>query len=342
MWWLFYTPQALALVASTPDWRTERVRFDGQLYSSRWQRAGTAASNDRPPLLCLPPIGVGITRNFYNPLHREWAALGAPSDLHSPELLGNGDASPKPRRFYSPSVWAEQLLDYQRRSIARPAILVVQGGLLPVALEMWRMAGAEAIAGVSLCSPPPLRFISPEAPEEKYVRGRFRGKPSAPGRLKQRAAWALSNSPAGALFFRYLGSGDGLPRIRSFSERNLFYSTEKVDDEWIQMCDYGSRDARSRFATFSYLAGTIPGGTWRDDRAALLSSLDVPCQVLRGGGIAGAEERLQALVASVPRPSCSELVPEGRAVLPYENARVTAELLARFLEANWGSSPSSS
>jgi len=153
-------PALLGLAVALPDWRTERVTYDSQLYSTRWQRA--AATTSGPPLLCLPPIGVGISRSFFDPLHREWAALGAPCDLHSPELLGNGDASPKPRRFYSPDVWAEQLLDYQRRKIGRPAVLVVQGGLLPVALEMWRAAGPDAIAGVSLCSPPPLRFISPE------------------------------------------------------------------------------------------------------------------------------------------------------------------------------------
>ena len=232
-------------------------------------------------------------------------------------------------------MWAEQLLDYQRRKIGRPVVLVVQGGLLPVALEMWREAGNNAIVGVSLCSPPPLRFISPEAPEERNVRGRFRGEPSSPGRLKQRAAWALSLSPVGNLFFRYLRAGKDLPRIRSFSERNLFFDPERVDDEWIRMCDFGSRDARSRFATFSYLAGTIPGGAWRDDRADLLASLDVPSQVLRGGGIPGAEERLQALVEALPQPSCCQLISCGRSVLPYENPAPTAEAIARFLKENW-------
>ena len=146
------------------------------------------------------------------------------------------------------------------------------------------------------------------------MRGRFRGAPSGPSRTKQRAAWALACGSAGNLFFRYLRAGKGLPRVRAFSERNLFFNAEKVDDEWIEMCDFGSRDAQSRFATYSYLTGTIPGGAWRDDRAPLLKGLEVPCQLLRGGGIDGTEERLKALMEAVPQPSCCELIPQGRSV----------------------------
>lgn len=230
---------ALAALMPTPDWRTERIKFDGQFYSSRWQRASaTSGSGLCPPLLCIPPVGVGITRDFYAPLQREWAALGAPCDLHAPELIGCGDASPKPRRFYSPQDWAGQLLDYHALKIGRPCILVVQGGLLPVGLEMWFEGGNAVVAGASLCSPPPLRFISPEPAAEPNVRGRFRGTGTAkrsPGRLKQRLAWALGSTPAGNAFFRYLRAGAGLPRVRSFSERNLFADASHVDDEWMTM-----------------------------------------------------------------------------------------------------------
>ena len=53
-----------------------------------------------------------------------------------------------------------------------------------------------------------------------------------------------------------------------------------ADDEWVAQCVAGSRDARNRFATFSYLCGSIPpGGAWRDDRLDLFDALDVPLQV---------------------------------------------------------------
>lgn len=286
-----------------------------------------------PPLVCIPPVGVGITRSFYDPLHREWAAIGAPSELHTPDLLGCGDASPKPRRFYKPGTWAEQLLEYVASEIGRPVVVVSQGGLLPVALEMWAAGGTATIAGVAFVSPPPLTFFAPEAAVEPGVRARFRERGGKwHGRAKQRALWTLSQSSIGGLFFRYLRAGHGQPRIRSFSERNLFADGSKVDDEWMRMCAAGSADSRSRHATLAYLCGTVPGGAWRDDRTALLESLTVPALVLRGDAVEGAAGRLAAFMEKVPNPSpASGLVVGGRAVLPYENAAATAERLANFL-----------
>ena len=65
--------------------------------------------------------------------------------MHSPDLLGTGTATPKPRRFYTPSVWAEQLDAYISDELQTPCVLVVQGGLLPSALELWRRVSRAAI-----------------------------------------------------------------------------------------------------------------------------------------------------------------------------------------------------
>jgi pimeloyl-ACP methyl ester carboxylesterase len=305
-------------------------------YSVKIQRTSALYDGKEscPAIVCIPPIGVGITRTFYEPLHREWAALGAPCELHTPDLLGNGDSHPKPRRFYTPQVWADQLLEYINSTVKRPVVLLSQGGLLPVALEIWRTGGTDAVAGVCFASPPPLRFFAPDAETEVGVRKRFTSKAKRPSRRGQRAFWLLAQTPIGNLFFRRLRGANG-KRIQSFSERNLFADPAGVDAEWLDNCREGSRDARSRFATFAYLAGTVPGGSWRDDRASLLESLTVPCQVLRGDSVEGAASRLDAFVERVPRPSCCALVADGRAVLPYENAQETATRLAAFLAANF-------
>ena len=314
----------------------------GEVYSVKRQRASTlTGSRTCPALVCIPPVGVGISREFYEPLHRAWAALGAPAELHTPNLLGCGDAQPKRRQFYTPEAWAEQLLTYIKVKVQKPVIIVAQGGLLPVALEMWKAAGMDAVVGISFLSPPPLRFFAPSAEAEPGVRARFSGTPPAaadvrPRRFKQRAFWLLSLTPVGNLFFRYLrGGGKNMPRVRAFSERNLFADSANVDEEWMQMCATGAQDARSRFSTFAYLCGTIPGGAWRDDRSDLLASLNVPCQVLRGDAVEGAADRLAAFVACVPQPSCCGLIAGGRAVLPYEQAEETANELARFLAENF-------
>lgn len=130
-------------------------------------------------------------------------------------------------------------------------------------------------------------------------------------------------------------AGKDLHRVKAFSQRNLFADPDAVDDEWMAMCREGSRDTRSRHATFAYLVGTVPGGVWRDDRSALLAALSVPCQVLRGDGVEGAAARLAAFEAAVPQPSCCALVPGGRAVLPYENVDVVCALLATYLSDNF-------
>ena len=318
-------------------WDVEKITYNGETYSSKVQyMSPLTGSTNCPPIVCLPPIGVGITREFYEPLHREWAALGAPSELHTPDLLGNGDAKPKRRRFYTPEIWAAQLLDYCERRVKRPCIVVSQGGLLPVALEMWKAGGTDVVAGVSFVSPPPLRFFAPDAEAEQGVRSRFQDKGARkPTRRTQRLLWLASISPIGNFFYRYLRFGEGQPRVRAFCERNLFADPERIDDEWMQMCFDGSRDSRSRFATLGYLVGTVPGGAWRDDRSPLLASLSVPTQVLRGDTVEGAEARLNAFVESVPNPTCCGLIAGGRAVIPYENANAVAVELLRFVATNF-------
>ena len=47
-----------------------------------------------------------------------------------------------------------------------------------------------------------------------------------------------------------------------------------------QSSNPAAADSRGRYATFSYLAGSIPaGGAWRDERGALFDAMDVPLQV---------------------------------------------------------------
>ena len=113
---------------------------------------------DLPPLLLIPPVGVGIDRQFYARFQDAWDG----GDTHAPALLRTGDAKPKPRRFYKPEVWAGQLDAYVREVIGEPCVLVSQGGLLPVALEMWRLGGTDTVRGVACLSPPPLSFVASE------------------------------------------------------------------------------------------------------------------------------------------------------------------------------------
>ena len=296
-----------------------------------------ASASYYPPVVMVPPVGVGIDRKFYTKLLDEWERLGLPVELHALDLLGCGSSRPLPRRFYTPEVWAEQVLEYVQTSVGRPVVLMVQGGMAPVALETWRMGGGRpTIAGVIFMSPPPFQFfamrtaaIAADYDEEQLA--------LIPPRTRrwQRLFWLLAQSSVGGFAFRYLRGKRG-ERIREFSEANLFARAAAVDEKWVEQCVAAARPTRTRHATFSYLCGTIPdGGCWRDDRSEQLESLDVPCQVIRGDNVPDAAERLRAASDLLAMPSCCAVVKGARAVLPYEAPRATAELVARFMATNF-------
>ena len=295
-----------------------------------------ASASYYPPVVMVPPIGVGIDRKFYTKLLDEWERLGLPVELHALDLLGCGSSRPLPRKFYTPEVWAEQVLEYVQTQVGRPVVLMVQGGMAPVALETWRMGGGRpTCAGVIFMSPPPFQFFarSAVAVAEDAADGDEQLAP--PSRRRQRLFWALAQSSVGGFAFRYLRGKRG-ERIRGFSEANLFARRAAVDERWVEQCVAAARPTRTRHATFSYLCGTIPdGGVWRDDRSRLLDSLDVPCQVIRGDSVPDAAERLRAASGLLAMPSCCAVVAGARAVLPYEAPRATAELVARFMSTNF-------
>ncbi len=157
-----------------------------------------------PPVLLIPPVGVGIDRKFYSKLQAEWARLGLPVELHAIDLLGCGSSAPLPRCFYTPEIWAEQVLSYVSEHIGRPVIVLVQGGMVPVALELWRRGGGRpTVAGVVFASPPPFQFFAPEAVAAANATADSGGT-KAPGRFRQRLFWLISQSSVGGFFYRYL------------------------------------------------------------------------------------------------------------------------------------------
>ena len=352
---------ALAALARgmVAPWSEVPVKYGRESYLVNVQPAAASARPAAPPLVLLPPVGVGIDRGFYRELQLAWARLGAPAELHAPDLLGCGSATPKPRRFYTPEVWAEQVDDYIRASVGRPCVLVAQGGLAPAALEIWRRSGRESIAAVSLISPPSFQFFAAaddtdaadadaDAAAAATSAAPAARAPNPPrrraSRRAQRVAWLAASTPLGNLFFRRLRGARGA-RIRRFSERSLFARAAAVDDAWVDACVESARDRRGRFAVFSYLCGTIPrGGCWRDDRGPVARALDVPCQVVSGdffAARAGVDPtaRLREFAAQLPRPSECAVIRGGRSVLPYENAEPTAIMLARFVSELVGSEP---
>lgn len=132
----------------------------------RWQQYTCAykvhgGDSDATPLLLIHPIGVGLSGQFWQPFVDQWQG----TRLYVPDLLGCGK-SDLPRRAYSPRDWAEQLHCFISEVIQKPVIVVVQGALLPVALELMADAAMTRwVAAAALSGPPAWRLITEPTPD---------------------------------------------------------------------------------------------------------------------------------------------------------------------------------
>ena len=282
----------------------------------RWQHYSCAyeahnTENAATPLLLIHPIGVGLAGKFWQPVIEQWQGR----TLYVPDLLGCGD-SDLPRRAYSPRDWAEQLHHFIQEVIQRPVIVVVQGALLPVALEMMAdKTMTHSVAGAVLSGPPAWRLITEPTPT-----------------WRQRLNWSLFKSPLGWGFYQYARTQKFL---KSFSERQLFDQSDYVTDEWLAMLNAGSRDMATRYAVFSFLAGF-----WRQDYRGAIASIQQPVLVIMGKTASTIDRTAQDTTAQQRLndytghfSNARGVFIPGRNVLPYESTADFIEALNPFVEA---------
>ena len=264
------------------------------------------------PLLTIHPIGVGLSGAFWSRFTARWQQLEPGNALLHPDLLGCG-ASAMPHRLTLPEDWAGQLLALLEAARTPQAVLVVQGGSLPIALELNRLR-PEAVAAMVLVGPPSWDLLH---------------KPGDPGAADGRWRWFF-DTPAGTLFYRYARSRGFL---RSFSIRQLFDDPAAVDEEWLAMLAVGSRDLASRFAVFSFLAGH-----WIRDWSAELGAIRCPVLTLFGEHASGIgrrsgrdspEKKLADYDAGLAEVS-GRLLP-GRNVPPWESSDAFTAAVADWL-----------
>ncbi|MGB3769389.1 MAG: alpha/beta hydrolase [Phormidesmis sp.] len=280
-------------------------------------------------LLLIHPIGVGLSSEYWRPFIQQWQARETSSPIYNLDLLGCGQ-SDMPQRALTPQDWAEQVAYFIEKIATGPVVLVVQGALLPVAVEVMAevMAtrAAEKVVGMVLSGPPAWRLMT---------------TPTAP--WKQRLAWGLLASPLGNLFYRYARREKFL---RSFSERQLFEQPKDVDDRWLAMLAEGSKDMDSRYAVFSFLAGF-----WRQDYAAKIALIQQPVLIVMGENAStidrttakqverqveesetveqASRKRLQDYLDHFPRAQGVSV--SGRNVMPYEATDDFVRAIAPFV-----------
>ena len=267
------------------------------------------------PLVLIHPIGVGLSRRFWQRFIESWMAQNPNSTIYNPDLLGCGECD-MPTVAYYPADWAAQLAHFIKTAIEQPVVLVVQGASLPIAIELTQILESHWIEKLVLSAPPAWRTITDAA------------KPK-----QQKLLWnLLFDSPLGLgkLFYLYARRRQF---IESFSIRQLFADAQQVDCSWLDELTEGAKDLQSRYAVFSFLAGF-----WRKDYASDIAQIKQPTLVVFGeqtssisreGKAETVLERLDLYTSHLPQgKGCT--IP-GRNVLPYESATELVRVASNFL-----------
>ena len=263
------------------------------------------------PLLLIHPIGVGLSRHFWQRFCGESVKIGCCNQIYNPDLLGCGE-SDMPHVAYTPTDWAEQLQHFVQTVVKKPVILVVQGALLPVAIAL--ATHASWIQGLVLAGPPAWAVITKDSDA-----------------WQQKLRWNLLDSPLGIAFYRYARRQQFL---QSFSTRQLFADANSVDAEWLNTLEAGAKNPDSRYAVFSFLAGF-----WRQDYKEAIAAIAQPTLVVVGdtassisqvGKAETPEQRLADYLKYLPKGSGVKV--PGRNVLPYESTDEFIAAIAPFLD----------
>ena len=248
----------------------ERLRFQYDFDELVCGNAPTTAPTHA--VILTHPIGVGIGRWYYDRLLEspEKDNNDRPTRLVFlvPDLLGSGSASAPIASDGSDmlqlpllkvSDWANQMqdlmADYEARSESKGHpigqwTVVANGGCSPIALEV-AQSSVEGTApftakvhNVVLSSPPRLSFFLESTDPEKVKK-----------------SYRTLSGVAGNLFWWYALRKDGR-FIQRFSEKNLVGRAENLGDEWTKNCVAVAKlnDGRSRYSTFSFLAGSLQEG----------------------------------------------------------------------------------
>lgn len=286
--------------------------YSYQGYQCSYDQVLPASGSSELPLLLIHPIGVGLSRQFWQRFTAEWARQGYGNPIYSPDLLGCGDSA-MPRYAYHPIDWAKQLQYFVQTVVQRPAIALVQGALLPVAVDLAALQ-PDLLAGLVLCGPPAWPLMIRDTPSWQH-----------------RLSWNVFDSPFGAAFYRYARRSQFL---RSFSTRQLFATADGVDEEWLALLQEGAKNPASRHAVFAFLAGF-----WRQDYTAKMAAMQQPTLVVMGDRASsisreGKQETPAERIADYLKclPKGESVTISGRNVLPYESSVEFVRAIAPFIQ----------
>lgn len=253
-------------------------------------------------ILLLHPIGVGISKWYYDDLLTQLCEksdmmarkyiflvpdlLGCGSACNPIKLVGSEEEKIKKLPLLYPSDWAEQMIDFMsqyettyKESHPRDHTswaVTANGGCVSIALKIAeRLVQQSHTTSKGRNPPSPLsNLILSAVPSLEAI-------VSSPNRLKIEKAYRRVSGVLGDIFWWYSLRKDG-QFIQSFSEKNLAASPENLGRNWRPSCVETARifGGKSRFATFSFLAGSLKGDC--KDSLDALKSTDVKVDIIRG------------------------------------------------------------
>ncbi|MFB2936353.1 alpha/beta fold hydrolase [Aerosakkonemataceae cyanobacterium BLCC-F154] len=273
-----------------------------------------ADNNQKIALLLIHPIGVGLSRHFWQRFYEKWYQTGRENSIYNPDLLGCGE-SDMPHVAYTPNDWAEQLQEFLQNVVKRPVILVVQGALFAVAIELLQKPSiSHLIKGIVLSGPPAWPVVTKKAKT-----------------WQQKLTWNLLDSPLGNAFYRY---ARGEKFLKSFSTRQLFAEEKQVDTEWLNMLTLGAKDMASRHAVFAFLARFWQAGYEpainKMNQQTLVVLGEKASSISKSGVQETPEQRSQAYLKHLLKGET--VFTSGRNVLPYESTAEFVKVVADFAD----------
>lgn len=299
------------------DWRGYRCAYE------LWppQPADAPAT----PILLVHPIGVGLSRRFWDRWIAAWRVAGQTQTgqqaIYSPDLLGCGESA-MPQIAYQSEDWAEQLAHLIKTVIQKPVVLLVQGASFPVAIKL-AQAHPDWVKALVLSGPPAWKLITQETPSWQH-----------------KLAWSLFNSPLGQGFYQYAKRRQFIER---FSVRQLFAQAADVDTEWLDRLTADGQVNASRHAVFAFLSGF-----WRQDYSQAMAQLTAPTLIVLGDTASSIsrtdqsetpDQRLADYLKHLPQAEGQQI--RGRNVLPYESTQAFVEAIVAFVQAHSGPSSGS-
>jgi pimeloyl-ACP methyl ester carboxylesterase len=317
------SPPSPKNLSATSSIKSPTLFYEWKNYRCAYDFYNPTVANENRITLLLHPIGVGLSRIFWQRFCDSWYAAGNTNPIYSPDLLGCGESA-MPHVACYPEDWAEQLQFFLETVVKKPAIVIVQGALLAVALALAKIQqeGRSNLIHALIMAGPPAWAVT-----NKHSTDR-----------EQRIIWNLLDSPLGNAFYRYARRAEFL---RSFSAKQLFGDAAKIDSEWLDALQAGAANPDSRHAVFSFLAGF-----WRQDytntihkfvkrsypegnRPALVVMGEQASSISKEGKTEKPQERLAQYLANFP--NAEGLLIPGRNVLPYESTEEFVAAVAEFV-----------